>query len=392
MVVTWPAEKIHKETWLGEYARLRRQGLADGDEGRAATTYYAANREAMDAGWAVSWDTRHEADELSAKQNAYNLLIDRGEAVFFSEYQNEPVEAYKQEFEISPDVLCSRLYAMPRFSTPTDCHWLVAAVDINYSGLHWVAAGWRSDLAGYVTAHGNYTAGRATLIERKGESEVGGEAVELTVYKAITALTEQLAATTWRRGEEPWQLDVLAIDCGFWSDTVLKACKALDRRHGFRVLAVRGRGSKDFRLSRSAIGQPGDRLYLAEWPGKGYVVELDGDYHRMGTQKSFLLPVGAPGALALYGDRQAEHIEFAKQVVAERLVEFVHTDVRDYYTWDRPPGTYNDWGDALTYCRVLAQFCGASPLAGATAALQQQNEQRKYGSETTTKKTNRRWW
>jgi len=388
MVIAWPDKRVHTEMWLGEYARLRREGLANDDDGKAATAYYRANRDDMDLGAVTSWPARYEPGELSAIQNAYNLLIDRGEAVFFSEYQNEPVESYKQELSITLEVICERLYGMPQYAVPPDCHWLVCAADINYSGLHWTAAGWRSDLAGFVCAHGNYTGGAPVLIDRDRDS---GEDVDLTVYKAIDALAGQLAATQWRRGDEAWQLDCLAVDCGFCSNTVIKACKALDRRHGFRVLAVRGRGSKDFRPSRNVVGTPGDRLFLAEWPGKGYVVELDNDYHRMNAQRALLLPVGAPGSLALYGERAAEHKDYAQHICAERLIEFVHTDLRDYYTWDRPPGMANDWGDSLTYCRVVAQYCGASPLAVVQGPAPQQ-QQRRPRTEQTKFATKRRWW
>jgi hypothetical protein len=45
----------------------------------------------MDAGARVAWAARHNFDELSAIQHAMNLKLDRGDAAFFAEFQNEPL-------------------------------------------------------------------------------------------------------------------------------------------------------------------------------------------------------------------------------------------------------------------------------------------------------------
>jgi hypothetical protein len=87
LIYRWP----DREDLWQQYAELRRDGLRSGVGVGAANDFYLEQQATMDAGANVGWDARHNPDELSALHRAYNLRIDRGDAAFQAEYQNEPV-------------------------------------------------------------------------------------------------------------------------------------------------------------------------------------------------------------------------------------------------------------------------------------------------------------
>jgi hypothetical protein len=87
MVYSFPT---NEGLWT-QYAELWRDGMQAERGIGAATEFYRTNREAMDEGAKVAWPERHNSDELSAIQHAQNVKLDRGDAAFYAEYQNEPL-------------------------------------------------------------------------------------------------------------------------------------------------------------------------------------------------------------------------------------------------------------------------------------------------------------
>ncbi len=87
MVYAFPAN----EALWRRYAELWAEGQRGGAGIQAATKFYRDHRAAMDEGAVVAWPARFNPDELSAVQHAMNLKLERGEAAFWAEYQNEPL-------------------------------------------------------------------------------------------------------------------------------------------------------------------------------------------------------------------------------------------------------------------------------------------------------------
>ena len=85
MMISFP-----KNTALWDlYANIRAESLREHGDIRDATEFYRKNRDAMDEGASVSWESRYNNDEISAIQNAMNLKI-QDEDTFSVEYQNNP--------------------------------------------------------------------------------------------------------------------------------------------------------------------------------------------------------------------------------------------------------------------------------------------------------------
>jgi hypothetical protein len=104
MVYSFPS---NEKLWE-EYGRIRADGLRAEDGGKAATEFYAAHRDEMDAGAKVAWPARFNHDELSAIQHAMNLRF-RDERAFWSEYQNQPLPEEESRDDLDPDQIASKV-------------------------------------------------------------------------------------------------------------------------------------------------------------------------------------------------------------------------------------------------------------------------------------------
>lgn len=377
LVYRWATEQ--KTLW-GEYAQLRREGMAAGDQGKGATAFYAAHRSEMDEGAMISWIPFFDADELSALQHAQNLLIDRGAEVFHAEYQNDPLPDEAAQYEITPETICKKTNGLKRREIPSGCQWLVGMIDINYSGLRWAAVAFQNNAAGYIVDYGKFPAAEnEVLFDPKGRT---GLSDKQAIYGGLANLLPTVLALNFTRADAPKAFDLFLIDCGFWMDTVFEFVARTKTDLGPRLVPSRGRASQKYRQT-GTIGRAGDHHHLTVFAGRGNVIVHDSDYWRMRAQKAFLLPVGAAGSLSLWGGSGEghRHATFARQVAAEQLVEFVRGDTADFFRWTMQPGDTNDFGDALVGCCVAGSTCGASShfkadVEAAAAARQRPARQR----------------
>lgn len=353
MVYQWPARE---DLWK-QYIALRKSGMRDGDRGKAANEFYAANRAEMDAGAAVGWDHGYKAKagEMSTIQSAHNILADDGETIFWAECQNQPKARTNTQYEISADLICARVAGFPRLTAPAGAEIIVAGCDLNYVGANWAMLACRPDAAAYVAAWGKWPEGRA-LIDKDRRS---GLTEAQAVAGAVVELAQYLNALQVVVGGVPRYVDCLGVDCGFLTDTVIQTCASL--RMPMRVVPVRGFSSKTFRPQRNSIKR-GDGWHVTDWP-QGRVMSINVDHWREQMQRSFLLPAGTPGSTALYGTDPREHRQLAEEIASEILAEKVETPVAMYYNWRRKPGVPNDKGDAMVYARALADAAGASALS-----------------------------
>ena len=104
LVQAWPDAQ---DTLWKTYQQMRKT-----ESHEAANTYYAENREEMDKGATLDWPERFaKGKEVSALQHAENLLCDLGEEVFSAEYMNDPSEKHPSVYELTPDLVASRVHA-----------------------------------------------------------------------------------------------------------------------------------------------------------------------------------------------------------------------------------------------------------------------------------------
>lgn len=340
------AEKLWEE-----YGDLWRDGQAAGEGCQRATDFYLASRAAMDAGWDVGYpDMYDRATEASAIQHAYNLLLSVGEFAFRAEYQNDPLEDSRSQYEIDPDIVCSRTVDLPQFHIPADMPSLVAFTDINNRGLHWVAAGFKDGLTGHVCSYGRNPE-RGELVPENASNTDRNK----LIFAGLARLVEMLETFRFVRGGQPAKLDALHIDAGTATDTVYQFCAST--RASFKLLPSRGYScSKYFPLPSRTIGQPREQCHMADGQTANYIAH-NACYWREIAQRAFASDPGSPGSISLFGGKPILHRAFAEHICNEKLTDKAVGDKGTMYKWQKLPG-WNDWLDALVGCLTAAAFGG----------------------------------
>jgi hypothetical protein len=360
MVNKWPDEQDGMWEEYAEFRRGEKEGEDREEWERLANEYYAENQEAMDAGSEVAWEERKFDDELSALQNAENLLIDRGKVAFFSEYQNDPQEAKPALYKITPEIVVSKVNNIDQMEIPKGCAFLTCMVDVNPAyGLNWAVAGFMGDMTGFIVDYGKHPEGESKQLIQAGETE------PVAIFRGLKELTNILALKQYVYEGKRIPITLMLIDCGYQMTTVFRfvdwaSVNSTGLAAGIKgMVCSRGRDAKKYRPTR-AIGRPGNNLHLTEFDKKGRVIVHNGDYWKVHAQKAFLLPVGSKGSLSLYGSAPEIHKRMGIHMASEQLVEFLQGDVADSYNWHMQPGTKNDLLDAVIGCCVAASFAGAT--------------------------------
>jgi hypothetical protein len=355
MVESWA--DAHETLWLGDYADLRREGQRAGDEHCAqATAFYVEHRAAMDAGAKVYWEARHEEHELSGIQHAYNLLIDYGEQMFSAEYQNDPKPDVAGGWEVTPEIVTSRLSGVPRGQAPEGSELLALTADVNLYGINWTVQAWSTTGAGSCIDWGKFPPGEKAKIWEPGHRLSEDQAV----HAAVVATATEVLGRPYT-GADGTALPVLfvGVDSGYLPDVVAGALASLRPRFpGVRFIPLRGFGTKAYRPLKT--DKRGDSWHVSAKMKNGHTLILNTDVYRQRMQRAFLLPMGsAGGSMTLYGDKPEQHAVLAEHICCERIVDILHGDrLGDVPVWAKQPGKRNDLGDAMTYGLALASFAG----------------------------------
>ena len=144
----------NEKLWA-RYAEIRGDSLRNDGDGSAATEFYRENRAAMDEGARVAWPERHNADELSAIQNAMNLRL-RNESAFFAEYQNEPIVESEGEEMLTAEEIAAKTNGYARSVLPLGASHLTMFIDVQQKAIFWLIAAWEENFTGYILDYGTW--------------------------------------------------------------------------------------------------------------------------------------------------------------------------------------------------------------------------------------------
>ncbi len=371
MVYSFPANEA---LWT-RYAELWRDGMR-ADRGIAeATEFYRANRGAMDDGAVIAWTERHNPDELSAVQHAMNLKLDRGEAAFWAEYQNEPLPEEQADNELlAVDQIMAKLNGHRRGEVPAAATHLTMFVDVQGKALFWLVAAWESDFTGYVLDYGTEPDQKVeyfTLrdVRRSLAMAAPRAGIEGAIYAGLERLTEAKLGREWQRDDGAQvRVDRCLIDAnwGQSSDVVYQFCRqskfagVVMPSHG-RYVGASSIPFSDYKRKR------GDRVGL-NWripvtTGRRTVrhVVFDTNYWKSFIHARLAVPMGDPGCLSLFGCQPERHRLLAEHLTSEYRVK-TEGRGRTVDEWKlRVDGLDNHWLDCLVGCAVAASMGGAAP-------------------------------
>jgi Phage terminase large subunit (GpA) len=357
-----------------QYSEIRADGLRGGDGGAAATEFYRQHRDAMDEGAVVAWDERFNHDELSAIQNAMNLLF-RDEEAFWAEYQNEPRKKKESDVEqLDADTIAGKINRRRRGEVPLGCSHVTGFADVQQSALFWCLCAWQPDFTGHVIDYGvwppqtkSYFALRDVRRTLRTVTKCPG--VQEAIYAGLDALGGELLAKEWRREDgTPMRIAKFLIDANWSESTAVVNQWCRQSAHAAIVTPSHGRYV-------GASGVPFDQYAKRDGEQRGLNWILKPPEGRRGATvrrlvfdsnwwKSFVhsrlsVGMGGKGCLSLFGAKAAEHRLFADHLTAEYPVE-TQGRGRTIYEWKQRPGRDNHWLDCLVGSAVAASMLGCS--------------------------------
>jgi energy-coupling factor transporter ATP-binding protein EcfA2 len=340
----WDAEKSEaRRLWL-EWNEIRQAGEQDQDAGKTALAFYAANKQQMTHGMTVSWGERYDKrrgqpDALYAAMFDYFTM---GHDAFMAERQNEPVVQGVTLYNLTPDVVQSRINAFSPWEIPPWSRLRIAATDINYSyGLSWTLLAFGGDQTSVVVGYGIHRMGvsrDATKAER-----------ERAIFEQLVLHGRQLASTACK--PEAWFIDA----SGEAFDIALRFAASSVSLCGIQAIAATGRGARNYRpYGKSVLGRPREQCHMAvDGTGRKWVA-WNADYWREQAQKAWTGSVGAPGSCSLPA---GHHRDFAEQICREQLQGKSEIGGQMVWVWNTAPGPH-DYGDCMSMCYMGAAFQG----------------------------------
>lgn len=358
MITSWPTAQ---DSLWREYAELRRQAMRDGDQtAKAATTFYFTHQGEMDAGAVVDWAHRKYPDELSALQHAENLLVDRGEETFMSEYQNQPLEASAQSvYVLDATAVAEKVNGLDRGQAQEQAVHTTIGVDVGLASLHWCAVSTTADLSAAVMDYGRFPGDGTPLW-----TEDSPRGQEEAVHQGLIDLIKPLAARF------PG-LTRVAVDGNYLTDTVHAACQYLTGVCPCRVGVARGFANFYPKTIGQHSGGPVRKVAAEAYEQKtqrGYEARFGSHHWHRLVQAGFLLPPLAAGSVSLFGKPGQRHTLLAEHITADRLLSVsVGRDGRPVHRWEQLRAD-NHWHDALVMAVVAAAIEGAAPTAAREVA------------------------
>lgn len=366
----------HEAFWLKQYAAIRRSYDRNihGDLERAqreSTALYMARREEADAGCIVSWAERYtRPQEVSAIQHAYNVLIDDGEEVFASEYQNEPLDERAASMKLTAAWVAAKTNNLARGIVPKAAEYVTVYIDVHLRLLYYVVVAWSKDFTGSVIDYGTYPKQPVRYFSQTSAPSamsdmLKGSTEDAWIQAGLRTLADAILGMTYRREDgAEMKVGMLLVDARWGEKNQL--VKEFCRRHeqaGVRIMSSQGYGSGGVKPPlRLLTLKPGTRegawWRIAPPVAGDRWVTIDTNQVKSFVLSRLLLPLATPGGLDLFGVDPREHSLFADHCVSEAPEPVSTRDITiDVWKWLLPHSDNHYW-DCLCGCAVGASILG----------------------------------
>ena len=365
MLYSFPTDE---QLW-DRYAQIRADEMRNDGHGELATAFYREHREAMDAGAVAAWEHAKNPDELSAIQHAMNLKLDRGEATFMAEYQNEPLSDRRTEDQLQPAQLLAAVGGYERGVVPRRAVKLTCHVDVHDKLLYWLVVAGADNFSGWVIDYGCYPdQHRAYYTLHDARRCLGHEAphagADGAIYAGLKALLTALLAREFRaEAGGLLHLNLCLVDAGYKPDLVHGVIRELRSAALMPALGV-GIRATDKPLSEYKR-KPGETIgfhwYLPSVAGTRLLrhARVDTNFWKSFVHARFKAAKGDPGAWQLFGGRDADHRLLADHLTRSEFATRVEARGRAVYEWkllpDKPD---NHLLDNIVGAAAALSLCG----------------------------------
>lgn len=375
MVKQWA--DLHDEFWMQEYGETRTKydPTIAGDQMRAhkeANELYASRKEDADRGCVVSWDHCYDQDlEISSIQHAYNALIDDGEEVFASEYQNQPLLDDVESSQLSSDQVLEQMVDRERGTFSDSMHKLTAFVDVQKTCLYWMVCSWGKGFSGHIIDYGVFPKQDMAYFELKTvrhtlQKQYPGAGLEGCWRAGMKELCNHLLERDYRRDDGAlMRIDRLMIDAndGNAAQTIFDYVN--ESVHKSSIMPSRGRGVTaaqtpfgDYSKKRGDIIGLNWRIPAVSGKSSSRYILADVNFWKSFVRSRMQTAVGDNGSISIYKHAASSRNQM---LVSHFVSEYsIKTEGRGRTVdqWAMRPGTENHWFDCLIGCAIGASSEG----------------------------------
>jgi len=333
---------------------------------KIAQEFYAANREAMDAGGVVAWDQDKLPDEISALQSLMTVrAIDP--AFFRCEIQQEgeaPVNT--SGLRLDAQTLLTRTSGIKRGVVPRNTEYLTAYVDSSDKVLWWMVLAVSKDLSGSIVDYGTWPDQRRPVFCKSDLNafigqESPGQSWEESFVVAHNQLEEYLCDSWATDDGNERQIDLILKD---WSDggqmplirSQIAASKERNRIRPAKGFAVKP-GRKPIHMWGDQNRDRSNTGWIERRSETPVHVQFDANVIKSIASRRLLTARGAPSAILLPGTDDRENRLLAEHFTSEQPKE-VSYDGSKGVVWALTPSRDNDWWDCFCGCITAASVLG----------------------------------
>lgn len=333
---------------------------------KIAQEFYAANREAMDAGGVVAWDQDKLPDEISALQSLMTVrAIDP--AFFRCEIQQEgeaPVNT--SGLRLDAQTLLTRTSGIKRGVVPRNTEYLTAYVDSSDKVLWWMVLAVSKDLSGSIVDYGTWPDQRRPVFYKSDLNafigqESPGQSWEESFVVAHNQLEEYLCDSWATDDGNERQIDLILKD---WSDggqmplirSQIAASKERNRIRPAKGFAVKP-GRKPIHMWGDQNRDRSNTGWIERRSETPVHVQFDANVIKSIASRRLLTARGAPSAILLPGTDDRENRLLAEHFTSEQPKE-VSYDGSKGVVWALTPSRDNDWWDCFCGCITAASVLG----------------------------------
>lgn len=338
---------------------------------KKATAFYRANRDEMAKGAVVTWQEAYSGKRYLDALEYYMTRWCDNERAFYSEQQNQPLEAGSGAVKLPAKAIARKLNGFSRGIIPENTAKITAGIDVHGDLLYYVVCAWRADFTGYVVDYGTFPEQKRKYFQKNdgGLDTLKSEFPELTadgrLQRGLTFLFRLLADMKFaHEGTDALAnraIDRILVDQGWKPEVVENATRAVDPR-----LIVPAKGQAVLAKTRPMAQWPrrNGRIFgwhiIDEKPPKGSLRLFlhDANYWKTKAHEALSLEPGEVGSLSLFGYDAADHRMFSEQLSAEiaKLVEYGANRVVEWSPNVNRPD--NHFFDALVENFVAASSLG----------------------------------
>ena len=301
--------------------------------------------------------------EVSALQHCFNIIAEKGQMVFDSEYQNEPTDAQGDADKLTPAKVCDKINNQKRGAIPSQADKLVAYIDVHKSPLYYVVMALEPSYPGYVIDYGTWPK-RVDL-----QTATKASSLEGSIYAGLDELGKLLLDRVWIRDDGlEMKIDRCLVDSR-WGDTtqtVYDWCRMSKWSGVVRPAAgvfIRATGTpitKKARPNRRAREVVGDNWKIAPAPKdpKIRLVTIDANHWKSFAHNRLRTAIGEKGCVSIFGKEPSAHRVFAQHITAERAEKVTSKSRGETEEWHSISGRDNHYLDCLAGCMVAASVEG----------------------------------